>query len=600
MHQAVSPLARLCILNEYLSFLTMSRDSSSRSDLSLFPSEIDESKFTQLLAARIRLSQKGIRKIRVDAIRSLERQNYSEVSELYTSIGEVTIPKLTSQIHNLAPDYIKQYYARYTSEHLKARQDLSLNPEEITPVVAASLLNSSRLLTMQWIYLLCLRQSISPVDFIIPSLLNDWMENLSGSDISPIKRHSGSFKCDGAGGKRRVSGVLAALLYRWLEVRCSEWHAEVTQNELLESVDVEEPAVKEGETKSGKKKKSTKKKDGAGDKSKVKQPIANQSLSPQIETSSDKIVEAGDAPSAVENVEANEADLQSNESRAVGESSDRAEVTRIIIDAGSTTTSIDNAKPDDPKLTIRTSDIQQTVKQHSPSSTDEVKSGKNKKIKKIAVSADESIEVKKDNAADLLTELKDNNGSVPMEKARSVQPAAFDTNSNNKNAGRTSKDSNALSVETDAGTNSKTTSVLPAAVKSGKPIKPRQNKQESTEKVAKSQSLQQKPNQTAEDKLESTSADGIETAKLSNNGAEAINPGRTKTKSVTKSVKSTNKESFESNLVSADKVIRAGLQPRVGVLDNGKIISAEDFLVGRMEVILAEINAIKSRYTLHL
>jgi hypothetical protein len=42
--------------------------------------------------------------------------------------------------------------------------------------------------------------------------------------------------CQGGGGKRRVAGVLASLLYLHLVVLCNEWHAEITQSELLESM----------------------------------------------------------------------------------------------------------------------------------------------------------------------------------------------------------------------------------------------------------------------------------------------------------------------------------------------------------------------------
>ena len=42
--------------------------------------------------------------------------------------------------------------------------------------------------------------------------------------------------CHGGGGKRRFASVLASLLYQSLIVHCNEWHAELTQAELLESM----------------------------------------------------------------------------------------------------------------------------------------------------------------------------------------------------------------------------------------------------------------------------------------------------------------------------------------------------------------------------
>jgi hypothetical protein len=39
------------------------------------------------------------------------------------------------------------------------------------------------------------------------------------------------------GGKRRLGSVLSSLLYQWLVDRCNEWHAELTQSELLEAME---------------------------------------------------------------------------------------------------------------------------------------------------------------------------------------------------------------------------------------------------------------------------------------------------------------------------------------------------------------------------
>jgi hypothetical protein len=45
----------------------------------------------------------------------------------------------------------------------------------------------------------------------------------------------------GRGGKRRVMCVLAGLVYRWLEDRCTEWKAEIAEKELLADFDIAEP-----------------------------------------------------------------------------------------------------------------------------------------------------------------------------------------------------------------------------------------------------------------------------------------------------------------------------------------------------------------------
>lgn len=70
--------------------------------------------------------------------------------------------------------------------------------------------------------------------------------------------------CQGGGGKRRATGILVGLVYEWLKDRCNEWHAELTQNELLESVLVEGDNVKPTKSsKKSKKKRDREKKNAA-------------------------------------------------------------------------------------------------------------------------------------------------------------------------------------------------------------------------------------------------------------------------------------------------------------------------------------------------
>lgn len=59
---------------------------------------------------------------------------------------------------------------------------------------------------------------------------------LRGSDDSEDRTH-GSEPCQGGRGKRRVSCILSSLLYRWMVARCDEWHAELTQLELLQAME---------------------------------------------------------------------------------------------------------------------------------------------------------------------------------------------------------------------------------------------------------------------------------------------------------------------------------------------------------------------------
>jgi hypothetical protein len=77
--------------------------------------------------------------------------------------------------------------------------------------------------------------------------------------------------CPGYGRDRRVSCLIAAMLYGWLQDRCVEWDAELTQKEVLAAMENDEeffasdpsPAEKESSKSSKKKKKKVKKKAGA-------------------------------------------------------------------------------------------------------------------------------------------------------------------------------------------------------------------------------------------------------------------------------------------------------------------------------------------------
>lgn len=74
---------------------------------------------------------------------------------------------------------------------------------------------------------------------------------MKGQEIS---RRSRTGPCEGGGGSRRTTGILVGLFYRWLNDRCNEWNAELTQKELIESM-TDEPAEEHKGPKSKKSKK---------------------------------------------------------------------------------------------------------------------------------------------------------------------------------------------------------------------------------------------------------------------------------------------------------------------------------------------------------
>lgn len=83
----------------------------------------------------------------------------------------------------------------------------------------------------------------------LPLQLKRWMlqderqfdEWRLGSPSSTTPSYHQMYCQPGRGGKRRVMCVLAGLVYRWLEDRCTEWKAEIAEKELLADFDFAEP-----------------------------------------------------------------------------------------------------------------------------------------------------------------------------------------------------------------------------------------------------------------------------------------------------------------------------------------------------------------------
>jgi len=131
--------------------------------------------------------------------------------------------------------------------------------------------------------------------------------------------------CDGGseGGMRRISSIFAGLVYRWLEARCSEWHAELTRDELLESMDMEVSAVTaEGGIK-GKKKKKTNRKTGGLNKGKNKDeqpsiPVTVSNSIPVVDNVNDAILPL---PSSTPHIDSIPIDHVSGGDMSIGEES---------------------------------------------------------------------------------------------------------------------------------------------------------------------------------------------------------------------------------------------------------------------------------------
>ena len=102
-------------------------------------------------------------------------------------------------------------------------------------------IQKSAILVSQWSMLLTSRQRRGSTmkTINLPRRLEVWSDEASSTSAPIVLPSHDKFKqsCDGAGADRRVSSIMAGLLYRWLEARCSEWHAELTRDKLLQSID---------------------------------------------------------------------------------------------------------------------------------------------------------------------------------------------------------------------------------------------------------------------------------------------------------------------------------------------------------------------------
>ena len=133
-----------------------------------------------------------------------------------------------------------------------------------------------------------------PLD--LPSRLSVWLNSTSDN-----------MKCSGDGGEHRVSSILSGLIYRWLEAQCLEWHAELTRDELLKSM--EESAVvdipSEGGRKSKKKKK--KKKRMVDEEANVSSPHLEEIMSPVAVLSDQQKASASEDTSSSQDEQKNDA-----------------------------------------------------------------------------------------------------------------------------------------------------------------------------------------------------------------------------------------------------------------------------------------------------
>ena len=193
---------------------------------------------------------------------------------------------------------------------------------------------------MQWLTAISLQQCKESAmeTLLLPPRLATWLDSTRGTNVE--QANNLQKMCRGGGGECRISSIITSLIYRWLESRCSEWHAELLADELVK---LEEPPV------------ASRNKDR---KSKKKNKRASTQLSTQ--SSSDDIKESGCTDSAKSSTEDDFTDSKANDNEDDSEtnSSSRREksVSHVKMDtpdSGSLISEESTALPDE-SITVDT------------------------------------------------------------------------------------------------------------------------------------------------------------------------------------------------------------------------------------------------------
>jgi len=257
-----SPMLRICVMEAY----SMRKNKISADDM--FSNEESLECLNEMLAAKIGLPQVNFHTT-LRAVERSERDRAERFKLAYKKVVEIVTKADAHLTCQSSPDVADLVCGAEVYESKRLDYELEeKNPSESTSLLSLDYddnptnvnmeeditraLNKSGALWMQWIYTLCMENySVSPIKkFHINRELKVYMD---GEIKNP---------CEG-GGERKVSVIVATLIYRWLEAKYNEWHAELTREELLqEAMEVTTPQIttKGAASKKSKKKKPKKKK----------------------------------------------------------------------------------------------------------------------------------------------------------------------------------------------------------------------------------------------------------------------------------------------------------------------------------------------------
>jgi len=232
----------------------------------------EEGLFVQLVSARINLSQvvtiMQTSGILTSGVECMSEKFSKEINGLCKKIRKI-ISTMENEALETGIDFLSKAFKanEYSHDNLKSAVDhvstlsemddfetVKKDAEEVSNMTM--LLEKSVWIMMQWLTVLCSRQckESATKSLTLPPRLETWLDTTSGNNASQADNLK--LTCSGVGGENRVSSIISGLIYRWLEARCAEWHAELTRDELLQSM--EEPAKAVSPRKGGRKSKKKK------------------------------------------------------------------------------------------------------------------------------------------------------------------------------------------------------------------------------------------------------------------------------------------------------------------------------------------------------
>ena len=174
----------------------------------------------------------------------------TEIQRQRMSQTEHVLELLQTIIEPLAREYAKveryfsqernRYFASLRSNIILAqgvRQTMRLIDQKEVECMATGVV-----LMWRQMRLMTSRMMLSSKVPSLPLQLKRWMRQEHQYDEWPSSSlaRDGRYCRAGCGGKRRVHCIMAGLIYNWLEDRCQEWNAELAEQELLGTFDMED------------------------------------------------------------------------------------------------------------------------------------------------------------------------------------------------------------------------------------------------------------------------------------------------------------------------------------------------------------------------